>query len=409
MFNFMDTFQKKPDCGIELPKEYLDYLSQDAPNGTKYIADKNGIVMLTPTGTELFIGGFSFKPTEEQKKDLGYNYSNRDVLDYIYNSQQAIELEPLKPGVIVINNEEVELSKLVFSGTPLLRIERGILRAFPQAFPAPFNLILSSDRASRTVVVSRKPNRSVHDEIYESTDDGPLYVRYRCNPVTNSLTMTINFLYSKAKCVNDVIECVELVNDWRKGKAHINGFPFPYHVEEKTGIEPDEQQLIIWKKMLSIENVLGIRFSLPINEPGIEAILDIETLYQGLINEKPTISRTQIDSFTNEDNGAESFPDTAIPSGKEFVLEMSCAYETYLFEQTISLPAIVMVFNAAIEKVERKGKTRTTFLTDFGNDKKRYTSMMPFKDIESLQKYQQKDRLEIIKEFEHAKRPSDLI
>lgn len=409
MFNFRDTFQKKPDQGIELPNEYLDYLSQNAPNGTKYITNGNGIVMLTPTGTELNIGGFSFKPTEEQKKDLGSNYSFQDVLAYMYNSQQAIEIEPQKSDVIVINDKEVDINDIVFSATPLLRIDRGTAKMIPDPFPEPFNLTLSSDKASRTVSLVRKPNRSIHDEVYESTDDGPLSVRYKCNSVTNKLSMTISFKYSKAKCVKDVIECIELVNDWRSGKAQINGFSFPYRVEEKTGTEPEEQQLLFWKKMLSIENVLGILFALPTKEPGIEAILDIETLYQGLIEEKPTISRTKIDSFTNEDTGADSFPGNTIPAGEEFVLEMSCTYETNLFGQNISLPAIVMVFNAAIEKTERKGKMRTTFLTDFGNDKKRYTSMMPFKDIESLQKYQRKDRVEIIKAFEAAKRPSDLI
>ena len=96
--NFNDVFNDKPQSQVEVPKAMLEYLNEQLPHGLEYISSSDGRCIIKSDSKELTLGGIKFNPTKEQKKILGENYTQKDVLDYSYNSQEKI---PLLPGIYI--------------------------------------------------------------------------------------------------------------------------------------------------------------------------------------------------------------------------------------------------------------------------------------------------------------------
>ena len=67
------------------------------------------------------------------------------------------------------------------------------------------------------------------------------------------------------------------------------------------------------------------------------------------------------------------------------------------------LPALLMVFNSKLLKIEKKEET-TIFLGDESEEQKRYTSVMCFKNNEELEKYEKESESDKIQLFKDAKR-----
>ena len=67
--DFNKVFKNKNQTELTVPKAVLDYMNQSLPEGVKYVAQEDGTCIVTSTTESLTIGGFTFEPTEEQKKD----------------------------------------------------------------------------------------------------------------------------------------------------------------------------------------------------------------------------------------------------------------------------------------------------------------------------------------------------
>ena len=405
MFNFNKTF-KNPKSGKELPKEFVDYLSKSAPPATKYIADEAGNVVLIPTDNEPTISGFSFDPSSEQKKDLGDNYSLSDLLDYLHNSQQPMRIKLNHPGYLTVNGKEIPAHQIAYSPRHDISYGDGIAEAIPEPFPGPFPMTIANDQYIKNLSIQRIPNRSVHEQVYESSKDDALTVRYTVNAATGLLNMSVNFSFSKATSVREVVECMSILNSWYKGEAILNGHTFKYQLKNNTLSTLNDGAFVFWKKVLEVESILDLHFDLPKSAPGPDAISDMETLYQGLVKQNPTIERTQITSFTTElDNSVER----SVDLNTEVLIEFGSIFNRTVFNQEISLPAISMIFNAVFSKTEDKGKHRTFFLADVSDEKKMYTVVLPFKDEASREAYPKENRKEYIDAFRLAKHPNDFI
>ena len=218
--------------------------------------------------------------------------------------------------------------------------------------------------------------------------------------------MTLNFAFSKAKTVREVVECMSIVNSWGKGESIINGRPFPYQPVDDQANLPNETTVVFWEKVLAVESSLGEHFDIPEKAPSMETISAVEMLFQGLVNLTPVICKEQIDSVTSEVDETSIKPP---PINQELLVEMCCTFETEVLGRILSLPAIIMVFNAQLSKIERKGNKQTIVLSDVSEEKRRYTVVLPFKDKDSLLAYQSKDQQQKIEAFRTAKLPSDYL
>lgn len=68
--DFNRVFKNKPQTQLAVPPAFVDYVNRSLPEGVKYIVDQNGNCVITSTSESCTIGGFTFKPTDEQKRFL---------------------------------------------------------------------------------------------------------------------------------------------------------------------------------------------------------------------------------------------------------------------------------------------------------------------------------------------------
>ena len=112
--NFNKVFNNPlPQLQQKIPASYAEYISKSLPKGIRYIPVAQGGCQIVSDTDTLTISGMQFSLTNELEKMLGNNYSLDDVLNYIENSQQSIKLIPPESGIVKINGNEVEFSKII--------------------------------------------------------------------------------------------------------------------------------------------------------------------------------------------------------------------------------------------------------------------------------------------------------
>lgn len=161
--NFNKVFNNPlPQTEQKIPDSYAKYISRLLPKGLRYIPVGDGACTIVSDTDKFTISGLEFEPTEEQKKDLGENYSFNDVLAYIENSQRPMKLIPPESGLIKINGNDIEYNKIITF--PFLDIDMSQSYYLMQApaFPAPFPITLCGEVYEYTLNISRVANNSIN-------------------------------------------------------------------------------------------------------------------------------------------------------------------------------------------------------------------------------------------------------
>lgn len=83
--DFDKVFNDKPQPQVNIPDAFISYLNKQLPAGVKYTTDNEGNCVITGDGQEFTLGGYVFVLTAEDKKVLGKQFTQDDVLQYFYN------------------------------------------------------------------------------------------------------------------------------------------------------------------------------------------------------------------------------------------------------------------------------------------------------------------------------------
>ena len=113
--DFNRVFKNKSQTQLSVPSAFINYMNRSLPEGVKYVVDEDGNCVITGTDNSISIGGFSFELTDEQKRILGKNYTDKDVYDYFYNIQKPIPLTMIKDGYILLNGHEFPVEKMAYN------------------------------------------------------------------------------------------------------------------------------------------------------------------------------------------------------------------------------------------------------------------------------------------------------
>ena len=143
--NFDEIFNDDPKSQFNIPASYINYLNKGLPTGLKYVIDKEGNYVIIPEGNEIKIGGIKMILNEEQKKILGSKYTLDDILEYAYNSQQPIEIQPIEPGFIQINDKKISIDKLVENPLKPIRVTEGKAYMLPPKFEQEIKIKLAKN------------------------------------------------------------------------------------------------------------------------------------------------------------------------------------------------------------------------------------------------------------------------
>ena len=399
--NFDKVFNKKNQTEVKVPSAMIDYLNTQLPDGVKYIADTDGCKVVSEKES-FTIGGFLYKPTPEQKKILGKNYSQDDLFKYFYNAQKPIPLELKKEGYILLNGQEFPIDRLSYNPYNPIKYVSGTTFIYPHPFPAPFPLTVSGNGFSRELIFKRIPNESVDIAVFESEKEKPLFVKYFINEIKHTLNVTFSFNLAYAKTIRDIVEATAIYNAFVDGKGALANQSIISQSDTSKIKKYDEDSLTFWKKVLNIEETLNLTFVPPENDIDFATMCLVEELYQNLINNQPIRKNRKIESIDGKWE-MKSEEDIKSSIGEPLFFEFEGQSKFSLFEQDFELPCIIAIFNSKLVRYVLKNDKYTLYLDNESEDKKMYTSILNFAAVENLKTYKAEDNNQRITLFHNAK------
>lgn len=403
--DFDKIFNDKPQAEMKLPEPYVEYLSKNLPEGIQYKSDDRGNCFIVPQeGKPIKLSGFRYDPSDEEKAILGENYTTTEILQYLYNSQKTVPLTLNKEGIILLNDEEIEIDKIVYSPLKPLKYFGGKLHLTPPVFPPPFKLKFSNEKYSRILTIRRITNNSVSVAKYESDKDAPLFIELLINERSHQLSLTMSYDLNKAKTIKDIVESTSIYNAFVDGKGFISDIPIDIKLQAESVKKYDTSSIEFWERLMELEGALGVKFIPEKDNVESEEVLTAEQFYHNVIQKQPVISLENIDAVSNQWEKAN--PETLNTYiGKEILFEMTTLLETTIFGVTLSLPSLILVFNAKIKNIEEQDNSQKIIFEDLSPTQKRYTSILSFKSIQELENYRNSmDHNDMIAIFKDAKK-----
>lgn len=408
--NFNKVFNNPlPQPEQKIPDSYAEYISKFLPKGFRYVPFGDGACVIVSDTDKFTISGLQFDPTEEQKNDLGENYSFDDVLSYVENSQRPMKLMPPGSGFIKINGKDIEYNKIITF--PFLNIDKSQSYFIMQApkFPAPFPITLGGEVYEYTLNLSRVANNSINIHVYESDQtDAPISVRIRVNTKNNDIHFNMHCNPQAAQTVKDLAICLSIYNDFIDGKGKLNGKHLP---NEKPEARKFDFNLVnFWVKVMEIANLLEVDF-VPTEESISQfTAYNVERVYQNLINHTPVISLSNIDTLEENDHNDDDAVCLSELVGKCIGLTYETVEQFDFFGNRFELHELVGICNAAIENViPNNNGGNTVTLKDKSPDEKRYVSILAFRNLAELEEFRQNNFDNMMNILSNAKSVTDLI
>lgn len=407
--DFNRVFKNKSQTQLSVPPVFINYMNRLLPEGVKYVVAEDGNCVITGTDNSFSIGGFSFELTDEQKRILGKNYTDKDVYDYFYNIQKPIPLTLKKDGYILLNGHEFPVEKMAYNPLAPITYVSGSFCMFPPEFPDPFEIKVGCDKYERTLTVSRIPHNSVSIMAFESRKEDPLYIQYFVDKKKQSLTLNISFNLEKAESIKDIVESTSIYNAYLEGKGTLSGHKLDAKLCTDNVKKFNENSILFWEKVLKIEDYLEVSFIPPKGNVDSHTICLVEQLYQNFINKIPIRDNRKINHIDGKWDNEDTENNINESIGNPLFFEFEVLSNIDLFGIRIELPSLVCVFNAVLQDYVTKGEKQQLLLADESKEKERYTSIMCFKTDEELAEYKAKGNDEIINIFRDAKRPQEYL
>ncbi|AEG60355.1 abortive infection system toxin AbiGii family protein [Desulforamulus ruminis] len=280
--NFNKAFRKNP-LKTKVPSEVLAALSHKLPDGFKYVNIGEGACGIASDYMHL---KFNVKIPEGAIKNKDYIKTANDLANYIYRTQQELEVIPDKDGCILINDNKFSFSDLLHFPLEEKYIKsQGAFVIKPEPFPDPFPIEFEANGAKKVILIQRQPYDSIYETLFKSVNDDCLQISYLINERDFSLKLTINISLEKAKTIKEIVTASKLYYGFLNGTLKMGEFPLNQKPDEKVD-EDFSKTIEFWEKVLAVENTLGIVF-IPTSRIQHDDGYWIECLYRTLVLKQP--------------------------------------------------------------------------------------------------------------------------
>lgn len=386
--NFDEVFNGNPQTDMRIPDALAEKLSDELPEGFKYIVSKSGdnMVISSTNNSNVTIGGMLIVPTANQLATLGTEFSFSDILKYAYNSQQEIPIKLQDENSIILNGECIPIDKIVCNPLKPFKLDFSKTYLIPEPFPPKFNISIGCDLATLELTIKRIPNESVDTMAFESQGESCLHLKYYINLETEtpSFQISISISISKAKTVKEIIDSINIYNAFVNGEGFLAENPIKPKIEKDNLHEFNKENLQFWTKVYELEKKLDITF-LPPYSVDFEDICIIEEIYQNIINKKPIRTNKKITSISSKWEYRKKNIDEEI--GKSVYFEANGTDSFELFGKKIDFWHIYGVFNAVISKYEENDDDLTIYFEPQAEDKPIYISCLRFLSKSEMKEY----------------------
>lgn len=361
----------------------INTLEKKLPEGFKYTPIGNGRYAVDKIENGLEIDFESVELKDDIKKVLPGNYTSEQLLQYAYNSQTKISILP-KDGYYTIDGSKILAKYLVVEPLSNEQNSNISLLLEPPKFPEPFSLVLGVGDYTLDINVQRVANDSLDEFRFKSLDNQPMEIEYIVDVNEKKFEFNFKCKVRYAKNVKEILSTYLIYNSFIDGQGYI-GNSIIEHARINSVKKIPEEAIQFWEKVYKIENKLDISFD--IKEQVLEKnILDIEQIYRCIIEEKPYKTYKVYKSVIGNEMGnlsKEFFSDN-----QNFYFEFTGKAEYELLGKTISLQAIIGIFNSRIKDVQNKEDNQVEILLETVKDKKMYESMMLFITADDLEGFQ---------------------
>lgn len=406
--DFDKTFGDIDETTLKIPNGLLRKLNRDLPEGFHYEYKDDGLCHIASDDDKITFSGFEVILTDEQKALIGDNPNMENVLKYFYNAQKEIPLSLLKPGIIIMNDEEVPVEKIMHHPFKSLKFDSFNLTALPPKFVDPFPLTISGNGCSMKMMINRVPNESVYESKFESINEAPIKIKYSINDKEKLFSISIITNLNLSKSSREIYDSMSIYNAFISGKGKLENITIPMESAPQANKQYSKKSLAFWKKAAEIENKLDIRFVVSDFEITRDIAYDIEHLYQNLIKGKPVRDDYKIDNLETEWT-IESENRVKEAIGQQLVFQFNGIQSYELFGVKIELPCLTCAFNFIIKGYEKINKKISLSLVNKSDEEVAFSSTLCFFNEEDRKSYLKKDFNDIAKEFEKAKRVSELL
>ncbi|MCM3274045.1 abortive infection system toxin AbiGii family protein [Paenibacillus elgii] len=389
MFSSFDKAFNNKNQESKIPKEILDFLSEKLPDNFHYSNIDEGVVALVPVSGPITISG-------RLELSDGFIPSNpQELMEYVYRTQQELQLLPDDDGFIIINNTKFKLNDIVKFPFDDRELSGEHLIIKPSAFQPPFKIRLQGLGVEKEFLIQRQPYGDLNKSLFRDVGGGPLEISYLIDERTFELKLDCKLRIEKAKTIKEVVDNLNLYYACFKGDLKIMGVKLPKidnPIEEKGIVET----ISFWKKIYSVELKLGVSF-IPTFPVTIDDAIWFEKLYRSFIDQKPYKEKIKLDkiSFTvNED-----FIPQSIIGNEELGINYLQETELEIMGVSIKLIDVVTLFGFRVKDVLfiNNEKTKCDVILDPKDEGGIYMSTRHF-----VTENEAKNQLEKIDEFQCA-------
>ena len=360
--DYRKAVKNRPLKSIAHNPAVIEYFNKSAPNGTKYVPGEDGTIILTGDDS-MHIGGLRVSLSAEQKLVLGDNPQISDVMEYLDNSQEPIDLEPVKDGIIIINGEEIAVDKITLSPFSDVIYQHGEFQLVPNPIQ-PFEIEVLGNGITKRVRMRRVPVKSITRREFETIDDGILKLSYAIDSNSKSFEFSYSFDMKLASSAKEIFETYNFIYGISIGNGKIGVVKLKDVACTSEDIEYYKSLVEVWRKIALIEERLNI--SLVPQENGvlnIETYL-VELLYQSLINKQPIKKDWDINNIEVDKNAADLNTLNKLKGGLYF-FSFNDSEEIALIGIKLTIPRIAYSTGLTITDIDDMGdKYKISFKKD---------------------------------------------
>lgn len=345
-FDFENIFHPKVDSQI-IPKEWVEELNQELPDNMYYAYDDHTDTLYASRqdGADFKIEGLRFALTEEQRSIIGSKASLDDILIYMENSQEPIEIIPSSDdGTVLINGKRIPFNRLTIHMPKEFLLKENNKKVYAvRKVNQSISIHISNSKYDQEIKLKRVPHKSIKEMCLESDENAALKLRLVTDvkPNHNSrIVVTTKLKPSKASSVKELVEAISIYNSFVDPSLNdglIDGVPSKI-IDENNAKTFDPYTEWFWNKVLEIESYLGLSFSIPKKEIDDEIVKIVDYLYYCLVKKIPIRENYKIDSLDGDWSEAEAKHFIETFSGDSFAAFFSAdETEIELFSQNFTI------------------------------------------------------------------------
>ncbi len=274
-------------------------------------------------------------------------------MEYIDNAQEAVDLQPVKSGYVLINGEEISIDKIILSPFSDVKYQYGKFQIIPKPIQ-PFDVILSANGIVKKLKMQRVAVKSISERRFETIDSEILKISY----ITSLKSMNFEFSYAYnlhlEKSAKAIYETYNLLSGIFNGDGKLG-----YVNLKQPECTPEEIKHCFalaeaWRKISLIEEKTGKKLT-PKKKGTVNIPTGlIEMLYQTLINKQPIKRNFDINSINVKKVGSDFDALNKFKGGLYF-FSFNDIEEFSILGRKLVLPRLIYASNTIITDIKDNG------------------------------------------------------